>query len=282
MANKLTYFILLITIVMAVSSCDSEADFSGFIRSTDRVNDRFAQSMAWNDTHPVIEVVTTEDNYSLLVASDNHIGGTEKFEVLASTLEASEALGLVLVGDIVSGKLEDYDKYKELIAPVTKPIFSMIGNHDLYFDGWKTYYEYFGSSVYYFTVKTNTHSDLYICLDSGNATLGDGQLAWLEKLLSTQRQNYRYCTVFGHTNILRTRRTTSANPLIEEVTYLIDLFAKNNVDIVINGHDHVRDVEEFGNTTYIITDALKDDNPTSSYLILSADKNKIAYNFVEL
>ena len=44
---------------------------------------------------------------------------------------------------------------------VEKPVFLITGNHDLFFDGWKTFYEFFGSSTYYFTVSTPEVPDLY-------------------------------------------------------------------------------------------------------------------------
>lgn len=282
MATKIKISLLVLS-MLYLASCDSDADFSGFIRSTDRVEDRVSQSLVWNESHPAVELTTIDENYSIYVCSDSHIGEPENFTSFTNTLNGdADGLGMVMVGDVVSGKEEDYEGFNELYIAMEKPCFPMIGNHDLYFDNWDLFYEYLGSSTYYFTVNTSDTSDLYICLDSGNATFGKTQIEWLTNLLKNNRSKYRYCTVFSHTNILRTRRTTSANPMVEEVGLLLDLFATYNVELVVNGHDHLQDVEFFGNTTYLITDALKDGYDNAGYIILSADDSEISYEFVRL
>lgn len=280
MATKIKISIFILSAIF-MASCNSDADFSGFIRSTDRVEDRVVQSLEWNEANSVTNLETTDDAYSIYVCSDAHIGETENLISFTNALnEDATGLGMVIVGDIVTGKEEDYQRFDTLYQAMQKPCFPMIGNHDLYFDNWPLFLEYFGSSTYYFTVRTTDTVDLYICLDSGNATYGKTQIEWLRNLLETERLNYRYCTVFSHTNILRTRRTTSANPMVEEVGILLDLFATHNVDLVINGHDHVQDVEHFGKTTYLITDALKDGYPNSGYIKLKVSDDELQYLFM--
>jgi predicted phosphodiesterase len=185
-----------------------------------------------------------------------------------------------LAGDLVTGRREDYLVFKELVDSVEKPLFTMVGNHDLFYDGWKTYYEFFGTSTYYFLISTPEATDIYICLDSGGGTLGKSQTDWLVNLLETKRDEYRHCFVITHVNMLRTRRTTSANPLTEEVAFLLDLFAKHDVDMVINGHDHLQDAVKFGNTTYLITDALTDTYEDAGYLVLDIGETAMDYEFV--
>ena len=63
---------------------------------------------------------------------------------------------------------------------------------------------------------------------------------------------------------------------------LMDLFATNRVDMVISGHDHVRSLNYFGNTTYITMDALLDTNPNASILKLRVSKTKTSFSFMEL
>lgn len=273
-------------LLICVASCglffSCEVDFTGFVRSTDRVEERFEQSNSYNVSVPEQNLFSSSEDYNLLVASDLHVGGTENTKALFEIYENSDDLALVLVGDIVSGRKEDYDVFKELADSVSKPLFMMVGNHDLYFDGWKTFYEYFGSSTYYFTVNTPDSADLFICLDSGGGTLGKSQMDWLENLLENEREKYRHCVVFSHVNMIRTRRTTSANPLIEEVVYLIDLFTRHKVQLVINGHDHLQDKVIFGNTTYVITDALVDSYENAGFLQIKVDNEKTDTEFFRL
>ncbi len=128
-------------------------------------------------------------------------------------------------GDITTGRADDYNTLSD-IRPKKNDIesFLTVGNHDLYFNGWKEFYARFGASVYYFTVKTPLASDLFICLDTGSGTLGEKQMKWLTKLLASERKKYRHCVVFTHVNFFRTRHTGSTNPPVEELQLLMDCF----------------------------------------------------------
>jgi UDP-2,3-diacylglucosamine pyrophosphatase LpxH len=281
MANQLK--ITLVLLVAILSGCSSKLDFSGFLFPDDLVDSRFVQSDQWNQTHPFKNLVVTSENYQLLVAADSHIGPIGNFNKFLTQASKPENTAFVMVGDIVSGHKEDYLVFKNALPDFNLVhYFLMAGNHDLYFDGWKSFYEDFGSSTYYFTVQTPTQSDLYICLDSGSGTLGGKQLAWLKNVLSTKRANYRNCVVFSHVNFFRNRHTGSTNPLVDELYVLMDLFAENRVDMVISGHDHVRSINNFGFTTYITLGAILDNFPQASFLKLKVTSTKADYEFVDL
>jgi UDP-2,3-diacylglucosamine pyrophosphatase LpxH len=281
MANQLK--IALFLLVAMLSGCTSTLDFSGFFFPDNLVDSRFVQSEQWNQTHPFKNLVVTSENYQLLVAADSHIGPLVNFNKFLTEASKLENTAFVMVGDIVSGHKEDYLVFKNALPDFNLVhYFLMAGNHDLYFDGWKSFYEDFGSSTYYFTVQTPTQSDLYICLDSGSGTLGSKQLAWLKNVLSTKRANYRNCVVFSHVNFFRNRHTGSTNPLVDELYVLMDLFAENRVNMVISGHDHVRSINNFGFTTYITLGGLLDLNPNASYLKLKVTSTKADYEFVDL
>jgi 3',5'-cyclic AMP phosphodiesterase CpdA len=282
--NKTLQRILaLVLVASAVSACSLDLDFCGFIRSTDPAERRFDQSMEWNETNPFQNLNTDTEDYSILVAADIHIGGVQNLNKFLTETQKPEILAFVLDGDMVTGKREDFVKLRnELSDPNLKPYFLLIGNHELYFDGWKTFYEFFGTSVYYFTVQTPTEQDIYICLDSGGGTLGEKQLKWLKEKLDSERNKYRNCVVFTHVNFYRNRHTGSTNPLVTELYVLMDVFAKHNVNMVITGHDHVRNINILGNTHYVSIDALKDNTPNASFLELNVSNEKINYVFREL
>lgn len=274
MANTIVS-IALICVSFMFTACYSDTDFTGFIRSTDRINERFEQSELWNAIHPFKTIEYETDDYTLLVAGDLHIGGTRYFEKILDVARI-EQLPFVLNGDLVSGKKADYDTFRSLLPDYDEiPYFLILGNHDLYFDGWKFFYEYFGSSVYFFTVKTPQASDLYICVDTGSGTLGRKQLEWLKNTLKNHRHTHRYCTIFSHVNFFRDRHTTSTNPLVNELYVLLDLFAQHKVNMVIMGHDHVRASDFLGITHYLTLDALIDDLPNASFLRLNVLTDKM-------
>lgn len=283
MENKLIIKVILVAVLFSFTACDV-ADIKGmFISPDELINQRFEQSMEWNSQHALREVITLTDDYTILSMSDNHVGGTINLDIFINEAKNKNANAVVMVGDLTSGHGEDFEIFKQhLINLDSLPAFLMIGNHDLYYNGWNEYFSRFGSSTYTFTVKTPVASDLYICLDSGGGTIGNQQLDWLKDILQNERPDYRRCIIFTHNNLFRFRRTSSTNPLVEELHVLLDLFTKHNVDMVVTGHDHEKDDEVFGNTTHIVMDALKDGLSNSGYFQFNVADGNITYEFINL
>lgn len=273
MAHKLIAFLF---ISLIFSSCDF-LDFSGMVVTYTDVDERFESSMAWNETHSLPNVNSSDDDYTFYIISDSHLGSTTNITTMYDDAVASAADGVLMIGDLCSGNEEDYDTLNAVVNRYSSlPSFQVIGNHDLYFEGWDHFYNYFGSSTYYLTVHTPSDSDLYIMLDSGGGTLGSLQLQWFKDLLASQRDKYRNCTVLTHNNILLSRHTISTLPMQEEVKVLLDLFLKYDVNYCITGHDHKYDAFTFGNTNYVVTDALLDSYKNAAFLKLNAKDGTIS------
>ncbi len=268
------------TMAIMLSACSDEFVV---ISPGESVDERFTQSMNWNKTHPSTEIIVETDNYTFLTIADIHIGNTINFDKFLTIARAEKPAAVVIDGDITGGLTQEYDTFeKHFSKDDSLKSFCVTGNHDLWHNGWKEFYSRFGSSSYYFTVKTPSDSDLYICIDTGGDTLGELQTKWLKEFLQLKRPHYRRCFVFTHVNLFRPRKTVSTNLLEEELCFLLDLFAENRVDMVITGHDHVRDVEEFGVTTYIQVDALEDGLSNAGFFKVNVKNGNIEYNFVNL
>jgi hypothetical protein len=277
---KVTGIISLFIIVLSCDSCMKDADLSGFFYSPDPVNERVKLSLEWNKVNPGKDVTIEGTDYGLLIAGDSEVGGTSHVDTLIARSKRPGIVGFLIAGDITSGDPEGYVTLERDLE-IKKPgrDFFILGNHDLFFNGWDNYYSYFGSSTYSFTVQSNDASDLFICLDSGNGTIGSRQLKWLEDLLKSERKNHRFCIIFSHVNFFREHHTFSANPLVDELRVLLDLFYRNSVDMVIMGHDHHRSEEFFGKTHYITLDAFMDDFEDASYLLLEVNRGKLTSAF---
>lgn len=273
--------VLLLLAVLFCGSC--EKDPLGYLYSSTPVNERVKQSLEWNKSNPAHDISVSGTEYNLLVAADSHVGGTANLDALFMAANMPGNSGLVMVGDLTTGNKEDFFTFKqELDLKNNTPAFMMVGNHDLRFSGWDSYFKYFGSSTYSFEVRTNDTTDLFICLDSGGSTLGWRQIEWLENLLNKERKNSRYCILFSHVNFFRTHQTASANPLVEEVRLMLELCYKNSIDMVIMGHDHNRSEEVFGPTRFVTLDALEDGFENASYLKLNINESGLKTIFVEL
>jgi 3',5'-cyclic AMP phosphodiesterase CpdA len=264
------------------SACNY-ADMGGMFVVNESVNERFEQSLEANKLNGNTELIVNVDDYNLAVMADVHIGGTENFDKAIQLVKGSNTTALVLNGDICNGNGYDYDSLEQHLPEKTDLMYFMLaGNHELYFGGWNEYYNRFGSSSYYFTVKTPVATDLYICLDTGSGTLGSKQLAWFKKLLVESRLQYRRCIVFTHNNLYRIRHTLSTNPTNEELLVLTELFAKYKVDMVVTGHDHFKNVIKLGNTTHITMNALHDGFMYAGYFQINIIEGQVNYEFVDL
>lgn len=265
---------LLLLIILTLSSCTKTEE------TAEDANQRFIQSMNWNNNHPYREIITTDNDYILLAMGDSHIGGTENLDSFLKIAKAKKVAAVVMAGDLTTGQEKDYKVFEQHLPPQDS-LFSFLvaGNHDLFSNGWNQYYSRFGSSSYLFTIKTPAATDMFICLETGGGTLGTRQLDWLINLLKTVRPGYRNCIVITHNNILRTRHTDSTNPPVEETEVLLELFARYNVDMAITGHDHKQDAVVFGTTKYIIMDSLKDGESNAGYFQVKVKNGNIGYEF---
>lgn len=269
--------VLLTTALLIVASCTKFED------GAETANQRFIQSMEWNNNHPYSEITVPDDDYLLLSAGDIHVGGTDNLDKFLKIAVSVKASAVVMAGDLTTGQGKDYAEFeKHLPMRDLLPTFMISGNHDLFNNGWTEFNRRFGSSSYYFTIKTPKAEDLYICLETGGGTLGNKQLEWLRDIMENQRSYYRHCIVFTHNNFFRTRHTDSTNPEVEELETLLELFTIHRVDMVVTGHDHVKDVAEFGNTKYIIMDAMKDGLSNAGYFKIAVQKGVINYEFENL
>ncbi len=282
MENKFKQTGLTIFISFLLFSCD-QFEMRGFVAAYESADQRFQQSMEWNRRNPYQEIVTVKDDYSLYCTADSHVGDTKKLDIFLRNALESEAKALVMVGDITTGNAEDIDNFK-LWLPAREiiPAFLVAGNHDLYFDGWKKFYSLFGSSTYIFFVRTPVFTDMYICLDTGSGTMGSEQIDWLRNVLETERLNYRNCVLFTHNNLFRIRHTVTGNPFVEELQVLLEMCVKYNINMIVSGHDHKKNVTSIGNTTFITMDHLQDNRKNSGYLKLLIKGGKIHFEFVQI
>jgi len=270
-------------VLFLLASCRYDVDMTGFVYTPVPVNERFELSVQWNSDHPQRMATIEGSNYTVLVGSDSHVGGTNNLSRMISIASDEEAAMIAIAGDICTGWEEDYAvAAAELDGAGDIPVCVVPGNHDLYFGGWTSFYNYFGASAYTMEVHTSDTSDLFVFLDTGGGTLGSRQIEWLKQLLKDERDAHRHTSVITHVNFFRNRFTPSTNILNEELLVLLDLFASHRIDLVIQGHDHKRHEEFFGKTTYITLDAMKDENSNASLLLLNVGNDKIDYSFLDL
>ncbi len=265
-------------LIFSCFSCE-KFEIRGFFLSYEDADERFNQSMFWNNINPYREIITDKDSYIIYVMADSHVGTTGNLKHFIQEAIEDDAVAAVMVGDLTTGHSYDYKIFHSALPdPDELLTFPVAGNHDIYFDGWKQFHSLFGSSTYMFYVNTPEGKDLYICLDTAGGTLGALQYEWLNKILRTERIHYRRCIIFTHNNILQFRKIATTTPNLEELYSLTELFVVHHVDMVVTGHDHRQGCIEFGNTTYVSLTALLDGYKDAGFMRLSVTDGNISFN----
>ena len=65
--------VYLLIIILSCDSCMKDADLSGFLYSTDPVNERVKLSLEWNKVNPSKDLTINGTDYSLLIAGDSEL-----------------------------------------------------------------------------------------------------------------------------------------------------------------------------------------------------------------
>ncbi len=286
--NILSWFLVLGSWILV--GCD-RLDMAGmFNSSAPSNNERFAQSMDYNNKHgyPVVNVPT--DTYTVHFGTDFHVD-TLNVRTKAWTeavLADSACAAAFILGDMVNGK-QLFPFFMEAVQPLRDanfPLFATAGNHDAYFDEWPEYIKHWGRATYYVTIQTPNYKDLYIALDSSDGTLGVDQLSWLKDLLNqAKNENYRHKIIFTHTHMFKPdgQQGHTSNYPMEETWELLDLFAAGGVEWYLSGHRHARDIRDFRGVTYYIIDAVEDDHPEmKSYYMVAHVGQTLATEFIEI
>lgn len=288
MVKIILHTALLILAVLASSGCNELPLQAFFVPTSATVETRFGNSILWNEGHgDHLSLTVPTDDYSVYVCGDIHIEkttvNTDLF--LQAELNDPNACFSIFLGDIIKDKESMPILYDALYSkPVDyDPFFPIAGNHDLYFNLWETFYKLFGSSTYAVSVDTPHYTDLYVFLDNAGGTFGASQLKWLKNLLSSEKEKYRHCVVSAHVNIFRKDRPlcATANIPLEETFALADILSENNVELMLQGHEHERGSVNFLGVEYLVLDALADWYATPSYVILKVGDG-LSYDFIEI
>lgn len=253
----------------------------------ENVDERFRQSMEFNDLHGYQTIRTFSDPYPVHVFTDSHLAGeTGNLDRFVNDyLGNSGAPFAICLGDLVDGEkpFTEFIAHTSPIGDAGRKLFITAGNHDLYWGRWKEYYNSFGSSTYWFEVETPNAKDLYISLESGGGTLGARQREWLEEILRTKSSDYRNVIVFTHTHFFMkdTSQGHTSNYPLEETYDLANLFSKYGVDLVLTGHDHYREQTVFKGVEYVIVDALEEKTANAGYAVVNVGRD-IEVGFVRM
>jgi predicted phosphodiesterase len=229
-----------------------KADPKGLVSSTD-VDKRFEDSASLPEKNDVV-IGEAETEFSFIVIADPHVyhGSDSGIKALKAKLIQDRTNGendkfLIACGDISQrGDTDDFLAFRDTLESEF-PVYTTIGNHDLYFNGWYNYREILGKSCYTFKAGPLVR---FVSFDSANGTLGRKQKNWLEGVLKNSTEPL--CILLTHFELFSPNSTTIQQYTdIEEAYYLIHLFKKTGVDYVLMGHSHDYYDKEINGTHYV-------------------------------
>ena len=208
----------------------------------------------------------TESKYSFALFTDAHVGSEDfgkcddKFLAWISKQfenpdETKRPKFLVSLGDNMHTGREDskYNSFPDRIKELAQEkngvsnfkTYSIMGNHDLYNNGW----ERFKSNIFPYTSSycftDGTFS--YYFLDDANNTFGQSQRDAME---SAFKQDAKPKIIFIHCPIyIDARDLLSIIFKLQDTmerNWILTLFAKNNVKQIFSGHVHSRFKTDYG------------------------------------
>lgn len=278
-------FFLIASIVMC--GCD-QFELKGLVMPTgDGVNERFEQSMQMSEGLHA-RTIDAQEDYTFYVATDPHINDTHhNLSIFNDVLKNDcEALFGVILGDCIDIKDNllsylDALAYDALKHTYDQRLFHVLGNHDVYFNGWEDFKEWIGASVYWFEVLFAEGKDLFITLDTATGTLGRKQTEWLRAFLAQKREEYRHCVLFTHTNFFYTdnSQTGTGNMPMEESLALIDFLGQQKVSLVLQGHDHYREDLTYDNVRYTVLGTIRDEAKAPEYLKVKVNEEGLSLDW---
>ena len=278
---KKLYILSLIALTLAACTPGNLDILGMFYTRSEGADQRFEQSMQYNDQHGYCTIAVPQDDYHVYIASDTHVDFTtlnlDTF-VTDYLADATAAPFCLHLGDFINS-VGHYDTCYAHLSRIWDgtgdTCFCTVGNHDIYYDQWQVWRSFFQTSSYWFVVQTPAHKDLYICIDTGDGTMGAKQRKWLEALLSEHSQlGYRHIIAFTHTHIFKMDASQghTSNMALEETYELCDLFSRYGVDLVLQGHSHARNISPFKDVQYVRVDALEDHYYNAFYTIMHVGK----------
>ncbi len=199
---------------------------------------------------------------------------------------------IIINGDFTNyGYPSEYMMSAAFAENLPVPVFSSIGNHDVWNGGSTSYNKYFGPFHYSFVYRNSK----FIFLDSSTGIIGENQFDWLIDELDNNKSEFLF--VISHmppidtvTGIFDTSDTLHPESLHtihskSESDYLLRLMDQYDVDVFFSGHTHIFGQTVIDGTTYITSGVLggtMQPGNSVSYLEVEVGKDDYSINMKDI
>lgn len=156
------------------------------------------------------------------------------FNNLLDSINSRPPLATIILGDmVVSGRAYHYYRFRRQLDRLRTPVFPVIGNHDVKYNGRSIFTKVFGSAYYARAIGSN----IFFFLDNATGSIAAQQLTWLETQLETNRHSHFY--VFLHQPLFDPRPGQHyAMSDQAQAQKLKELFSRYQVKAVFASHLH--------------------------------------------
>lgn len=224
--------------------------------------------------------VSNPNNFTFGIVGDLH-GNTDFLKKIIDKLEQNNDSFLILLGDLTDkGTEEEMTSIKNCLNNWYKKTLFVIGNHDIYGDGWNHYKRIFGPTHYLFSVGNSA----FIVLDTADASLGYTASEWfLETLKSLNATNI---FVVSHVMpVVPTIRTYLKMSNEREATRLMKIASSNKVKAWFGAHYHSYINFNIDSVDYVIAGGGGRRLPpitSNFYVRVTVNNNNITYSFISI
>ena len=143
---------------------------------------------------PVFSVQLADpEHYSFAIVGDLHVrfGDTSRLERILGDAAAEGDAFVILLGDNVDdGQKEDFLAVKRAIEKGgwSGKVLPVLGNHDIFGDGWMYYREILGPSHY----SVSLGNAKFIALDTADGTITKDEKQWIEEQVAQSRPTHLF------------------------------------------------------------------------------------------
>lgn len=211
---------------------------------------RFSESSIL--ANPTVTVVPADPNqFTFALVGDLHLG-TDTAR-LRRILQAAQAEGdqfIVPLGDIVdTGELEQYRAFSQTITDLgwQGKVLPVIGNHEIFDDGWAHFKSEFGPSHYNMTIGNSR----FIALDTADGSVGDVQTEWLRAQLASPRMTHTFILTHYLPTVPGIRTYLRLSDDFEAIS-LMKIALDGRVSAWLGGHYHSYALGEVEGVKYVL------------------------------
>lgn len=196
--------------------------------------------------------------WSFAVCGDSRDDRDGIFPQILAAVDNSDMEFLLHTGDVVNRESPgEWETYRKATASFRKPLFVVIGNHELYGGGTaERFAERFGLPG---TSWSFTHKDAHFAIvDNAKGTFSDNTLAWLDRDLAAHPKGKDGITTLivamhippapGGSRPHGTRYDYEARS-----AKLLAILKRHGVDAVVSGHEHMQHVEDWDGVLLLVS-----------------------------